>query len=146
MKLTELTRRTFLKLSLALAGGVTLVGMFKFLSYDSAPRTVTRLTLDNPDSYPLGSIIPVPDVQAWLLRDQNGLYALSGVCTHLGCNIRCTGERFECPCHGSQFDLDGTVLNGPAISSLRYVQLSRSSENLLVIDTEITVPATQRLN
>jgi Rieske Fe-S protein len=146
MKLAELTRRAFLKLSLTLSGIVTLTGIAKFLSYEEAPKIITRTTLDNPDSYPPGSIIPILEVQAWLLRDQNGLYALSGVCTHLGCSIRYTGEQFECPCHGSKFDLSGTVLNGPAISSLRYVELSRSPDNLLVIDTEISVPATQRLN
>jgi cytochrome b6-f complex iron-sulfur subunit len=146
MKLAELTRRAFLKLSLTLSGIVTLTGIAKFLSYEEAPKIITRTTLDNPDSYPPGSIIPILEVQAWLLRDQNGLYALSGVCTHLGCSIRYIGEQFECPCHGSKFDLNGTVLNGPAISSLRYVELSRSPDNLLVIDTEISVPATQRLN
>lgn len=146
MKLVELTRRAFLKLSLALSGGVTLVGMFKFLSYEEAPNTLTRVVLDNPDSYGPGSIIPVPEAKVWLLRDFDGLYALSSVCTHLGCNIRSTGEEFECPCHGSRFDLEGAVLQGPAISALRYVDLSRSADNLLVIDTTITVPATQRLN
>ena len=146
MKLVELTRRGFLKLSLALSGGVTLVGMFKFLSYETAPKIITRVTLDDPDSYASGSVIPVPEAQVWLLRDDDGLYALSSVCTHLGCNIRSTGEEFECPCHGSRFDLKGAVLQGPAISALRYVELSRSPENLLVVDTKVNVPATQRLN
>ncbi len=146
MKLAELTRRSFLKLSLALSGGVTLAGMFRFLSYETAPKTATRVTLDNLDSYAAGSVIPVPESQVWLLRDDEGLYALSSVCTHLGCNIRSSGDHFECPCHGSMFDLSGTVLQGPAISALRHVELSRSPENLLVIDTTVTVPATQRLN
>ena len=146
MELAELTRRAFLKLSLLFSGGVTLVGMFKFLSYEAAPQKITRVTLEDPNSYPMGSIIPVPEAQAWLLRDEQGLYALSSVCTHLGCNVHIAGEHFECPCHGSQYDLNGAVLQGPAVTPLRYVELSRSPDNLLILDTEITVPATQRLN
>ncbi len=145
MKLVELTRRAFLKVSLTFSGAVTLVGMFKFLSYEEAPKTAARVVLDNPESYGPGSIIPVPEAQVWLMRDSDGLYALSSVCTHLGCNIRNTGEEFECPCHGSRFDFKGAVLQGPAISGLRYVEVSRSADNLLVIDTTVSVPSTQRL-
>ena len=146
MKLTEIPRRAFLKLSLLFSGGITLVGMFRFLSHETAPKTATRVMLEDPDSYPQGAVVPLPEVQAWLLRDEEGLYALSGECTHLGCIVRAADGQFECPCHGSQFDLKGAVLQGPAMTSLRHVELTRSPDNLLVIDTQVTVPASQRLS
>jgi len=47
---------------------------------------------------------------------QNGLIALFGVCTHLGCLPKWvpTNTRFECPCHGSKFEGNGSYIEGPA--------------------------------
>ena len=54
-------------------------------------------------------------------RDDDGrLYLRSATCTHLGCIVHWNGlERvWDCPCHGSQFAPDGTVLSGPATAPL----------------------------
>ena len=52
--------------------------------------------------------------------DDGTLHAVSLRCTHLGCLLRFNGaERsWDCPCHGSRFDIDGAVLEGPATSPL----------------------------
>ncbi|MFD9724781.1 FAD-dependent oxidoreductase [Streptomyces sp. NPDC059072] len=52
--------------------------------------------------------------------DQGELHAVSAVCTHMGCLVAFNnGERsWECPCHGSRFDVDGEVLQGPAMRPL----------------------------
>jgi glycine/D-amino acid oxidase-like deaminating enzyme/nitrite reductase/ring-hydroxylating ferredoxin subunit len=54
-------------------------------------------------------------------RDESGaLQRLSARCTHLGCIVRFNGaERtWDCPCHGSRFALDGSVIEGPAVRGL----------------------------
>src|SRR3954452_9621340 len=54
-------------------------------------------------------------------RDADGaLHAVSLRCTHLGCLLRFnSAERsWDCPCHGSRFDIDGNVLEGPAVEPL----------------------------
>ncbi|WP_199433428.1 FAD-dependent oxidoreductase [Qaidamihabitans albus] len=53
--------------------------------------------------------------------DEGGLHAVSLRCTHLGCLVRFNGaERsWDCPCHGSRFDVDGAVLEGPAVRPLQ---------------------------
>jgi Rieske Fe-S protein len=59
-------------------------------------------------------------------RDRDGkLHLHSAVCTHLGCHVHrnSTEQCWDCPCHGSHFAPDGTVLNGPAISPLEPVTL-----------------------
>ena len=58
-------------------------------------------------------------------RDDNGeLHAVSARCTHLGCYVAWnTAERsWDCPCHGSRFDADGRVIQGPATKDLERAE------------------------
>lgn len=55
-------------------------------------------------------------------RDDDGVvHAVSAHCTHLGCVLAFNNaERsWDCPCHSSRFDIDGAVLNGPAVTPLK---------------------------
>ncbi len=59
-------------------------------------------------------------------RDDDGeLHARSAVCPHKGCLVSWNdGERsWDCPCHGSRFDVDGEVLDTPAVHGLDDVSL-----------------------
>lgn len=59
--------------------------------------------------------------QTGVYRDERGeLHAVSLRCTHLGCLLRFNGAEssWDCSCHGSRFDVDGTVLEGPAAKPL----------------------------
>ncbi len=76
----------------------------------------------DPATVPAVGATPVanPTGKYWLSNTPNGVLALSMVCTHLGCLFKwvdATG-RFECPCHGSKFEEDGTFIEGPAPRSL----------------------------
>ncbi|MEU4311081.1 FAD-dependent oxidoreductase [Nocardia sp. NPDC024068] len=58
-------------------------------------------------------------------RDEAGrLHTVSAVCTHLGCLVAFNDAEtsWDCPCHGSRFDIDGKVLEGPATTPLRPVE------------------------
>jgi Rieske Fe-S protein len=60
-------------------------------------------------------------------RDRDGkLHLRSAVCTHLGCHVHwnSTEQCWDCPCHGSQFAPDGSVLNAPAVTPLEPASLS----------------------
>lgn len=64
--------------------------------------------------------VAVPEGRYWVSNADEGLVVLYGVCTHLGCLPKWvdTNNRFECPCHGSKFQLNGTYIEGPAPRSL----------------------------
>lgn len=66
----------------------------------------------------------IPKVKLWLSNTDNGVMALYKVCTHLGCLYNWNNQegKFICPCHGSQFQANGTYIQGPAPRSLdRFV-------------------------
>jgi Rieske Fe-S protein len=57
-----------------------------------------------------------------LTKQQAGtVVGLSAICTHQGCTVASDGGRLLCPCHGSVFALDGSVVSGPAPSPLPSV-------------------------
>jgi glycine/D-amino acid oxidase-like deaminating enzyme/nitrite reductase/ring-hydroxylating ferredoxin subunit len=63
--------------------------------------------------------------QAAVYKDDEGrLHALSARCTHLGCIVNWNGadKTWDCPCHGSRFGTDGTVIEGPATRPLEQVR------------------------
>ncbi len=64
-------------------------------------------------------------------RDRDGeLHLVDATCTHLGCTVRwnTAEESWDCPCHGSRFAPDGTVLHGPAVRRLAGVPMSNDEE------------------
>jgi glycine/D-amino acid oxidase-like deaminating enzyme/nitrite reductase/ring-hydroxylating ferredoxin subunit len=72
----------------------------------------------------MGAIIRRGVSKIAVYRDDAGkLHELSAVCPHLGCIVswNSTERSWDCPCHGSRFEPDGKVLNGPAIGPLEKV-------------------------
>jgi glycine/D-amino acid oxidase-like deaminating enzyme/nitrite reductase/ring-hydroxylating ferredoxin subunit len=64
-----------------------------------------------------GAVVSIDGERCAVFRDEDGsLHAVSARCTHLGCIVHFNdAERtWECPCHGSRFAVDGSVLHGPA--------------------------------
>jgi len=101
--------------------------------------------LPKPDSPPAA----FPDVKVWLANvgpgaassggGQQGLVALYRVCVHLGCLYAWVDStnRFECPCHGSKYQLDGTYIEGPAPRDLdRFVVKLLNEKGEVVAQTE----------
>jgi len=66
-------------------------------------------------------------VAAYRDPDDN-LHCLSPTCTHLGCTVKWNHaeKSWDCPCHGSRFDVDGEVLSGPATEPLPRVEVDRA--------------------
>jgi glycine/D-amino acid oxidase-like deaminating enzyme/nitrite reductase/ring-hydroxylating ferredoxin subunit len=95
-----------------------------------------HMVLDRVTPAEVSSSDDVPPGEARVLRHGHGklgvyrdsegaAHAVSLRCTHLGCLLRFNAAEtsWDCPCHGSRFDVDGAVLEGPAVHPLRRHQV-----------------------
>jgi cytochrome b6-f complex iron-sulfur subunit len=122
-----------------LAGG--LVSACASLATRPVPVTDGRVRLvlvEHPElTRPDGALKILPQGASdpvYILRLESGEYAaISPICTHQGCTVDIQGPRLVCPCHGSTYDRDGTVLRGPAERALsRFV--TALNDGVLVVD------------
>jgi glycine/D-amino acid oxidase-like deaminating enzyme/nitrite reductase/ring-hydroxylating ferredoxin subunit len=95
----------------------------KVVSWFIRDRIRPRDGRDDIDSLKAGdgTVARIKGRQVALYRDEEGeLHALSARCTHLGCIVgwNRADRTWECPCHGSRFGADGTLLQGPATEPL----------------------------
>lgn len=65
-----------------------------------------------------------------------GMYALSTVCTHLGCipNWMPADQKFKCPCHGSGFRMSGMNFEGPAPRPLERYRITLAEDGQVLVD------------
>ncbi len=94
-----------------------------------------------PDDYPLGAVSTkwVKDQRVWIVRNEEGIYAIFAQCTHLGCTPRWLDaeNKFKCPCHGSGFTSEGVNFEGPAPRPLERVKVALAEDGQLLIDKSI---------
>jgi cytochrome b6-f complex iron-sulfur subunit len=76
------------------------------------------------------------DQRVWIVREDEGFYAIFAKCTHLGCTPAwLTAEsKFKCPCHGSGFYKSGINFEGPAPRPLERLRITKAEDGQIVID------------
>lgn len=137
-------RRDWLGLASLYSAGAALlfalIGMLRLpkAAVVASPSKRFRVTL--PEALAPGEAYVPPGRSVALFRDAQGVWAISTVCTHLGCIVRPSAEGFECPCHGSRFAPDGAVRKGPAPKPLPWIKVTRAGGQWLV-DEAAGVPA-----
>jgi cytochrome b6-f complex iron-sulfur subunit len=143
-------REAFVKLglvSLGVAGAGAAVFGYEFLApnvlYEPSPVT----SLGKPDRYPQGSVTADPKAGIYIVHGPEGFYALSAVCTHLGCLTSWAAgqNQIACPCHGSKFNVEGVRVAGPAPKPLAWLRMWINDEGELMVDRSSIVPARQYL-
>ena len=124
--------------AIGLAGLGSLVG----LKPRVLPDPSAQFKIGPAQDFPLGSCRVFDNEKVAVFRDGDGIYALSLVCTHLGCIVTYndSDERFDCPCHGSKFTLEGKVTKAPAPRSLDWFQVTQLPSGQLMVDRGVTIP------
>ncbi len=73
-----------------------------------------------------GKIVEFEDEKIAIYKDEQGkVHALSPICPHAGCEVKWNNAEltWDCPCHGSRFSYDGSVMNGPTTKDLSKISL-----------------------
>lgn len=96
-----------------------------------------------------GTLHAIDGMGAAIGRDGQGIYALSLICTHAGCDMSVDGAvsagSVQCFCHGSVFDGQGNALRGPARSALPHLVVTEDAQGNLTIHGDQPTSAATRL-
>lgn len=120
----------------AIVTGAGALNRFMYPNVLYEPPLVIRA--GKPDEYEVGKVDErFKDSDGiWIIRDDDGIYALISTCTHLGCtpNWFASDQKFKCPCHGSGFRKSGVNYEGPAPRPLERAKIVLDENGEIVVD------------
>ncbi|MGH7197521.1 MAG: ubiquinol-cytochrome c reductase iron-sulfur subunit [Candidatus Omnitrophota bacterium] len=120
----------------ATGGALSIVLRFLFPNVIFEPPTSFRAGV--PSDYEVGFVDErwKEKFGVWMVKTAEGMYALSTICTHLGCtpNWLAGENKFKCPCHGSGFYKTGINFEGPAPRPLERYKISLAEDGQILVD------------
>lgn len=140
----ELSRRKFFSAlaiawvaySAAIAAALAATARFLFPNVLFEPPQTFRAGF--PEEYQMGAVSVrwKERFGVWIVRSEEGIYALSTICTHLGCtpNWLPAENKFKCPCHGSGFRFSGINFEGPAPRPLERFRIVLAEDGQILVD------------
>jgi len=145
----EVSRRQFFvkvgMTSVVVAAAGTGVFAYQCLSPNVLYEPSPIVNAGKPDRYPPDSVTLDPETGIYVVRDPDGYFALSAVCTHLGCLTAYKPELgiIACPCHGSKFNRDGVKIAGPAPKPLPRLRMWLNDDGELMVDRATPITSKQ---
>ena len=101
----------------------------------------TTFKAGSPKDFTVGEISEKfkKDFRVWIIRTEEGFYALFAKCTHLGCTPRwlAAETKFKCPCHGSGYYKSGVNFEGPAPRPMDRVRITKAEDGQIVVDVSV---------
>jgi len=133
--------------SLGIAAAGTAVFSYEFLSPNVLYEPSAIVNVGKIESFALNSVTMDVNSGIYLIRADEGYFALSMVCTHLGCLTAWNQDLgiIACPCHGSKFTRTGEKIEGPAPKPLPWLKIWVSDDGDLMVDRSNEIPPLQFL-
>jgi cytochrome b6-f complex iron-sulfur subunit len=136
----NLSRRDFLKLAWAFFGGLAALEVAGIAIAYLQPRLAegefgSIINAGAVEAFPVNSVTHITNGRFYIVRlGDGGFLAVYHRCTHLGCTVPWDANqgKFICPCHSSEFDMQGTVKNPPAPRPLDLFTVSIVDGNVQV--------------
>jgi len=132
----HVNRRTFLFLGAAFAAGCAAPGGADF----SAAGREHVVNAGPAGQYLADGVYArYRDLGFFIVRRGASLFAISSICTHRNCKLNAQKDKtFLCPCHGSTFDADGKLTQGPARRNLPMYAISTDDRGDLLVKVSAT--------
>jgi len=149
MSASESSRRVFLHV----LGGSAGLGVASLCGLGCSNATggngpAGTISAGNVSDVAVGSIAAVDGMSVAIARDEGGLYAMTLICTHQDCDMQYDGtvtpDGLTCTCHGSEFDVNGAVTRGPAVTALEHYEVTVDSAGEITINADQVVDASTR--
>ncbi|RMH42391.1 MAG: ubiquinol-cytochrome c reductase iron-sulfur subunit [Deltaproteobacteria bacterium] len=133
----------------SLGVGTLAFGRYMYPRVLFEPRMAFKV--GKPEAYRINDVSEewIEKYRFWIVRTTEGFFALSGICTHLGCTPRwlASENKFKCPCHGSGYrgidpsdpypGITGINFEGPAPRPLERYKIGLAEDGQLIVDKSV---------
>src|ERR1700681_1873818 len=130
-------RRRFVMASVLGTLSLNLLMFLRFFLPRALYEPKTNFTIGYPSDFGFGVDTKFQNqYRIWVVRNTEGIFVISAVCTHLGCtpDWKPSENKFKCPCHGSGYDPEGVNFEGPAPRPMDRAHVELSPEGQIEVD------------
>ncbi|MEX2264933.1 MAG: Rieske 2Fe-2S domain-containing protein [Bryobacteraceae bacterium] len=130
-------RRRFVMASVLGVLGVNFLMFLRFFFPRALFEPKTRFLIGFPSDFGFGVDTKFQNqYRIWVVRNTEGIFVISAICTHLGCtpDWKESENKFKCPCHGSGYDPEGINFEGPAPRPLDRAHVEIDPEGQILVD------------
>ncbi len=131
-------------------GSAALVGAAGYTAYEALSPLASggaggQIDVGSPGNFQNGTASYFAEGRFYVVNAEDHYFALAQKCPHLGCRVPfCDSSgRFECPCHGSVFDLAGEYIKGPSPRGMDRFDMKLVKDSL-VVDTGVVISGPDR--
>ena len=148
---TEVNRRDFLTKVSGGALGIAAVGggivTVKYVTPNVLFEPPSRFRIGPPSNFPVNTVNTFQEQLTYVVRVPKGFYAQTMICQHLGCITQWNPDDklIECPCHGSEYKMDGAIARGPTVHPLYHYPMRLMPDGTLQVDKSKRCPMNQIL-
>jgi cytochrome b6-f complex iron-sulfur subunit len=132
-----LRRRRFVIASVLGVLGVNFLMFLRFFFPRALYEPKTKFRIGYPSDFGFGVDTKFQNqYRIWVVRNTEGIFVISAICTHLGCtpDWKPSENKFKCPCHGSGYDPEGINFEGPAPRPMDRAHVELDPEGQIVVD------------
>ena len=133
-----LRRRRFVIASVLGVLGVNFLMFLRFFFPRALYEPKTRFRIGYPSDFGFGVDTKFQNqYRIWVVRNTEGIFVISAICTHLGCtpDWKPSENKFKCPCHGSGYDPEGINFEGPAPRPMDRAHVELDPTGQIIVDT-----------
>ncbi len=130
-------RRRFVMAAVLGTLGVNLLMFLRFFFPRALYEPKTKFRIGYPSDFGFGVDTKFQNqYRIWVVRNTEGIFVISAICTHLGCtpDWKPSENKFKCPCHGSGYDPEGVNFEGPAPRPMDRAHVEIAPDGQIEVD------------